>query len=238
MIPIRDSIRSSTFAGVNYLLIAINIGVFMVELSLGSSAAQERFIFQYGFIPARMVRDLHHGAPLREVFLPVLSSMFLHGGLLHIVGNMLYLYIFGDNVEDRVGHGRYLVLYLLSGLAAAFAQFAGNPSSRVPMVGASGAIAGVTGAYLRFFPTARVTTIVPVFFVITTVQIPAFLVLIPWFLFQVQGGLAALGGHGPPGGVAFWAHVGGFILGFLFAPLFRRRSAAGRSIAGVPPDWL
>ena len=227
MIPIRDTIASSTVPGITYLLIALNVSVFLFEVSLGSGHAQERFVMQHGFIPARLLHDLAHGAPITTAFAPVVSSMFLHGGWMHLIGNMLYLFIFGDNVEDRLGHVRYLGFYLASGLAAALAQFAGNPTSTLPMVGASGAIAGVTGAYLRFYPTARVVTVVPVFFILTTIQIPAFLVLIPWFLMQIQGGLASLGGHGPPGGVAFWAHVGGFVLGLLVAPWLSRSPSRG-----------
>jgi membrane associated rhomboid family serine protease len=222
MIPLRDTVPSTSFPGVTYLLIALNVGVFLLEVSLGSSHAQERFVMQNGFVPARLLYDLRQGVPFTTTFAPVLSSMFLHGGWMHLVGNMLYLFIFGDNVEDRLGHARYLGLYLASGIVAALAQFAGNPASTLPMVGASGAIAGVTGAYLRFYPTARVVTLVPVFFILTTIRVPAFLVLIPWFLMQIQGGLASLGGHGPPGGVAFWAHVGGFVLGLLVGPILSR----------------
>jgi len=233
MIPLRDTVPSTTVPVVNLALIALNVACFFYQVSLGQHLGQQ-FVIQHGFIPARMFRQLSHGEPVIATLAPILTSMFLHGGLMHLVGNMLYLYIFGDNVEDRVGHVRYLVFYLSSGFAAAIAQLAGDPTSMLPMIGASGAIAGVTGAYLRFFPTARVVTLVPVFFVLTTIRIPAFLVLIPWFLVQIQGGLASLAQHGSRGGVAFWAHVGGFVLGVLVAPLLRRTHARGEPVRS---DW-
>jgi membrane associated rhomboid family serine protease len=150
--------------------------------------------------------------------------MFLHGGWLHFLGNMLYLWIFGDNVEDRFGHGRYLVFYLLAGTAAAFLQALFNPASRLPMVGASGAIAGVLGAYLVMFPHSRVLTLVPIFFFIQIIEIPAIILLGFWFLLQLASGVGSLGRTAAQdvGGVAFWAHAGGFVAGMLLVALFRR----------------
>jgi hypothetical protein len=221
MIPLRDTIPSSTVPVVNLSLIAINVGCFIFVVSLGGSASV--FVERYGFVPARLVFGLSHHAALGTLAAPIFSSMFLHGGLLHLLGNMLYLHIFGDNVEDRLGHLRYLGLYLASGVVAALVQLAADPASRIPMIGASGAIAGITGAYLTFFPTARIVTLVPIFFFVTTVRIPAFLVLIPWFLLQIQGGLISASGRHGVGGIAFWAHVGGFVAGFVVGQLLAGR---------------
>jgi membrane associated rhomboid family serine protease len=156
--------------------------------------------------------------------------MFLHGGWLHLIFNMLSLHIFGDNVEDRLGRGRYLVFYLLCGLSAAAGQTLSNPHSAVPMVGASGAIAGVTGAYLVLFPRARVVTLVPVFFFVQIVEIPAVVFLLLWFGVQLVSGLATLGARDGAGGVAFWAHVSGFVTGAVLGPALRRRSFEGDAI--------
>jgi membrane associated rhomboid family serine protease len=154
--------------------------------------------------------------------------MFLHGGWLHLLGNMLYLYIFGDNVEDRLGHGRYLIFYLLCGMAAGSAQALLNAGSRLPMVGASGAIAGILGAYLLFFPTSRVVTLVPIFVFLQVFEVPALLYLLFWFLGQFMLGVAEL--HSTTGGVAFWAHVGGFVAGMVLGPTMRIRRPAR-------PEW-
>jgi membrane associated rhomboid family serine protease len=142
---------------------------------------------------------------------------------MHLLGNMLYLHVFGDNVEDRLGHVRFLALYLIGGLIAGVAQVAFNAHSSVPMVGASGAIAGVTGAYFVFFPRARIVTLVPIFVFIQIVEVPAVFFLLVWFLFQLLLGFGSLGGHAAQGGVAFWAHVGGFLAGLALGPLLARR---------------
>ena len=208
MIPLRDTNPPARLPIVNYALIALNVAVFVYELALGPGF--ERFLFTYGLVPRSFS------------FTTLVTSMFLHGGLMHLLGNMLFLHIFGDNVEDRLGHVRYLFLYLLSGVAAGAAQTVTNPGSAVPMVGASGAIAGVSGAYLLFFPTARVVTLVPVFFFLQLVEVPALVFLLVWFLWQIFSGVAALGGAGD-GGVAFWAHVGGFVAGMILGPALRER---------------
>jgi membrane associated rhomboid family serine protease len=208
VIPLRDTNPPSRLPIVNYALIALNVAVFVYEVMLGPGF--ERFLFTYGLVPRSFS------------FTTLLTSMFLHGGLMHLLGNMLFLHIFGDNVEDRLGHVRYLFLYLLSGVAAGAAQTVTNPGSAVPMVGASGAIAGVSGAYLLFFPTARVVTLVPVFFFLQLVEVPALVFLLVWFLWQIFSGVAALGGAGD-GGVAFWAHVGGFVAGMILGPVLRER---------------
>jgi membrane associated rhomboid family serine protease len=183
--------------------------VFLYTVSLGRAA--EAFIFQYGLIP----RDFTVGA--------LLTSMFLHGGWFHLIGNMLYLHIFGDNVEDRLGRGRYLLFYLLCGMVAGITQSVTNPGSALPMVGASGAIAGVSGAYLLFFPTARVVTLVPIFLFVQIIEIPAVFFLVVWFLWQLLSGVATLGDRAGMGGVAFWAHVGGFVAGMILGPVLKQR---------------
>ncbi len=207
VIPIRDTIPSSRVPVVNYLIIAANAAVFLYEISLGDRV--EAFIFAHGLVP-------------RDFTLPdLLTSMFLHGGFAHVFGNMLFLYIFGDNVEDRLGHGRYLVFYLLCGMAAGAAQAITSPTSRMPMVGASGAIAGVLGAYFLFYPSARVVTLVPIFFFLQVMEIPAVFFLLIWFGLQFVSGVATIGSR--MGGVAFWAHVGGFLSGMVLGPAFRSR---------------
>jgi membrane associated rhomboid family serine protease len=152
----------------------------------------------------------------------VATSMFLHGGWAHFLGNMLYLWIFGDNVEDRFGHGRYLAFYLLCGAAAAMLQVAFSAGSRVPMVGASGAIAGVLGAYFVMFPRSRVLTLVPIFIIVQLVEVPAIVLLGLWFVLQLLSGVGSLGQRADVGGVAFWAHAGGFVVGMIGVFLFRR----------------
>ncbi|HYR96452.1 MAG TPA: rhomboid family intramembrane serine protease [Candidatus Binatus sp.] len=220
MIPLRDTIPSARVPVVNYAIIAANVVVFLYEASLGRQV--EAFIFTYGLVP----RDF--------TFPSLLTSMFLHGGWLHLLGNMLYLYIFGDNVEDRLGHGRYVIFYLLCGMAAGAVQAAANPDSGVPMVGASGAIAGVSGAYFVFFPTARVVTLVPIFLFLQVVEVPAVFFLLIWFVWQVLSGVATIGARS--GGVAFWAHVGGFISGMVFGLIMRGRASTRAS--ATPPRWV
>jgi membrane associated rhomboid family serine protease len=215
MIPLRDTIPSLRVPVFNYLIIALNVLVFFYEVSLGPHA--ERFIYAYGLVPADFS------------FASLVTSMFLHGSWMHLLGNMLYLYIFGDNVEDRLGHARYVTFYLLCGMAAGLAQAVTNPGSELPMVGASGAIAGVSGAYLLFFPHSRVVTLVPIFLFLQVVEIPAVFFLVVWFLWQVMSGVATLAREQAVGGVAFWAHVGGFIAGMVLGPILRerRRTAPG-----------
>jgi len=208
VIPLRDTIPSARVPIVNYAIIALNVLVFWHEVSLGRHA--EAFVMHYGLVPREFTFDT------------LLTSMFVHGGWMHLIGNMLYLYIFGDNVEDRLGHVRYLLFYFLCGAAAGATQSLTNPGSTVPMIGASGAIAGVAGAYLLFFPNARVLTLVPVFIVLQIVEIPAVFFLGVWFLWQVVSGVATLGHDA--GGVAVWAHVGGFMTGMVLGPALKRRA--------------
>jgi membrane associated rhomboid family serine protease len=156
-------------------------------------------------------------------FLPLFTSMFMHGGWLHLIGNMLFLYVFGDNIEDRLGHLRYLLFYLLAGLGAAFTQIFINPVSQIPMVGASGAIAGVLGAYILLFPTARILTLIPIFFFIQLVELPAYLFLGIWFIMQLVSGMLSLGIGADAGGVAWWAHIGGFATGAVLLVFLKSR---------------
>ena len=219
MLPLRDHNPTRTTPVVNYLLIAVNILMFFWEISLGRNF--EPALFQVAFIPARF-----WGGLLVPELIRIFVSMFLHGGLLHIGGNMLYLWIFGDNIEDRLGHFPYLIFYLACGFVATLSHAFFNPDSRVPSIGASGAIAGVLGAYLVLFPKARVTTLIPIIFFITVREIPAVFLLGFWFVLQAFSGLGSVGAAQNAGGVAYFAHIGGFICGMILVVLFgglRRR---------------
>jgi len=209
MIPLRDVIPSRTTPFVTMTIIGVNALAFLYELSLGETV--DRFLLYFGLIPAYFS------------WVTVFTSMFLHGGLLHVGGNMLYLWIFGDNVEDRMGHGRFVVFYLLCGVSAALAQAMLNPDSLVPMIGASGAIAGVMGAYFILYPHSRIVTLVPFGFLL--IEVPAILFLGIWFLMQLLSGVGSIATtvRGEPGGgVAFWAHVAGFAAGSIGVFVFRR----------------
>ena len=210
MIPLRDVIPSRTTPVVTIALIVVNALVFFYQLMLGD--AGNDFILYFGLIPAAFS------------WVAVITSMFLHGGLLHFGANMLYLWIFGDNVEDRMGHGRFLTFYLLCGTAAALAQTAMHPDSIIPMVGASGAIAGVMGAYLVLYPRSRIVTLVPIFVFIQLIEVPAVFFLGFWFLLQFLSGVGSVASATgePTGGVAFWAHVAGFVAGVSGVIVFRR----------------
>jgi membrane associated rhomboid family serine protease len=217
MIPLKDTVRARSFPIVNWLLIGLNIFMFLVEVSLGPQA--EEFIAALGVVPARLLAV----ASLGQV-LTIFTSMFLHGGWFHLFSNMLALYIFGDNVEDRIGHGRYLVFYLICGSIAAITHIAFNAASPVPTIGASGAISGVLGAYFILYPSARVITLVPIFILPWIVEIPAIVYLGFWFLSQLfNGTLAIVAGAQAFSGIAFWAHVGGFLAGLLLVKPFERR---------------
>ncbi|NPV76661.1 MAG: rhomboid family intramembrane serine protease [Anaerolineae bacterium] len=219
MFPIRDTIRSRSFPIITLLLIAVNALVFFFELSL-SPASLERFVYSFGLVPAR----LNLGNPFS--FYPFLTHMFLHGGWLHFLSNMWTLFIFGDNVEDRMGSGGYLLFYLLGGFVAGGLQTFFSPGSNIPSIGASGAIAAVLGAYFLFFPRARVITFIPLFFLPWFVEISAFVYLGFWFVSQLFSGVLSLStaSGAQMGGVAWWAHVGGFLFGLIIAlpALFRR----------------
>ena len=227
MIPLRDENPSSTVPFVTHALIAANVAVFVYELLLGPLLRP--FFAEWALVPARLTLTLkyHPGEAGGAVF-TILSSMFLHGGWSHLLGNMWYLWIFGDNVEDTFGHLRFLLFYLACGVMAALLHTWTNPASELPTVGASGAIAGVLGAYGVAFPRARVITLIPFFPFFQVAAIPAMLVLGLWFVLQFLSGLGSLGAM-RGGGIAFWAHIGGFLFGVLamrvVAPWRRARQA-------------
>lgn len=210
MIPLRDVIPSRTTPVVTVGLIALNVVAFLYQLGLGDQI--ELFIRTWGVVPARFS------------ILTLFTSMFLHGGFLHIAGNMLYLWIFGDNVEDRMGHGRYLAFYLGCGVAAALAQTYADPASTIPMVGASGAIAGVMGAYFVLYPHSRIVTLLPIFIFIQIIEVPAIFFLGIWFAMQLLSGVGSIAqtADATSGGIAFWAHAAGFIAGLVGVLFFKR----------------
>lgn len=222
-IPLHDHIRRRSVSVSTLGLIIANAVVFLFELALGPHL--NRLIFTFGIIPARYTAPHSLGLiHLGGFFAPALASMFLHGGWLHLIGNMLFLFVFGRSVEDRYGHLNFLLTYFLSGLVAAAAHVLLNAGSRVPTIGASGAIAGILGAYLVSFPTARVTTLIPLFFFFWTVELPALLLLGYWFLIQFVAGFEMLAIQSATGGgVAWWAHVGGFVAGMILSLLLRPR---------------
>ena len=215
MFPLYDTARSHKFPILNLVLIGVNALFFFRETGM-EPAELQNFIFANGLIPAQFLAN-----PNAE-WTTIFSSMFLHGGWFHLLSNMWVLFIFGDNIEARMGGVRYLVFYLLSGAAAGFLQSYILPSSAVPIIGASGAVAGVLGAYLILYPRSRIASLVPIFFIFTLVELPAFVFLVFWFISQIYSGLFSL--QGSAGGIAWWAHIGGFIFGIFIAFFFRRRT--------------
>jgi membrane associated rhomboid family serine protease len=215
MFPVSDVIPSRSTPYITVSLIVLNTVGFLYELQLNESQLQF-LVREYGVVPASFS------------WLAVLTSMFLHGGWLHFAGNMLYLWIFGDNVEDRLGHGRFVLFYVFCGVAAAFGQAVTQPYSLVPMIGASGAIAGVMGAYFVLYPHSRVLTAVFILFFLDLIEIPAIFFLGIWFLMQFFSGIGSLGSSAADGGVAFWAHVVGFIVGVVVGVLLRLADASQR----------
>ena len=227
MIPLRDDIPSRTTPFINVILIVINVLAFLYQLMLGPALKQ--FLYEYAVVPWLYFHDVGPvGGTLgvvtpADLAVPLFTSMFLHGGWLHLGGNMLYLWIFGDNVEDRMGHGRYLVFYVACGLGASAAHIFANSTSRVPSLGASGAIAGVLGAYILLYPRARVVALLPLGIFTQMVQLPALFFLGWWFVQQFLYGLLSLGVQSAQtGGVAWWAHIGGFVAGAVLVWVFRR----------------
>jgi len=224
MFPIRDDVPSRRAPVVTWTIVALNVAVFLWQLTLPEVGVRRLFLL-YGLVPARFTDPawaasvgFPHLSPL-----PLVTSMFLHGGFLHLGFNLWTLWIFGDNVEDRMGRLRYALFYLTCGVAAALGQALSNPGSTLPTVGASGAIAGVLGAYLRWFPHARVLTLIPIIIYPLFVEIPALVFLGLWFLTQIVSGAQSVGLPDLGGGVAWWAHVGGFLAGLALAGPFARR---------------
>ena len=245
MFPLKDDIPSRSVPFVTCGLIALNVLIFLYQISLqgeGSQAAARAardFIFEFGLVPCRLTGECAPGGGLLPPALTVLTSMFLHGGFLHVGGNMLYLWIFGNNVEDTLGHARFLIFYLVSGVAAAAAQVALSAASTVPMIGASGAVAGVLGAYLLLFPRANVLTLIIFGFFVRLVRIPAVFVLGFWFAVQFLYGLATWAspvprGEAAGGETAWFAHLGGFLAGMVLLFVLRPRDPWAR---GPSRSW-
>ena len=224
MIPLRDRNPTRRTPVITFSLIGACVAVFALELSItatGGDAALERFFEQWGAVPADITRALESGNYLGQAMLGMVTSMFLHGGWLHLLGNMLFLWIFGSNVEDRVGRIPFLLFYLVGGIAAALTQVVIDPHSTVPLVGASGAIAAALGAYIVLFPGARILSLVFLGFFYQLLEVPALVVLGYWFALQLLSGFAAFGAETAQGGVAFFAHIGGFTLGVIVGLLLR-----------------
>ena len=220
MIPLRDNTYSHSFPFVNVIIIVLNVLIFLYQQSMPQDLLV-LFFYNFGVTPAQVINQVIAGESLLITGFPFISCIFLHGGWLHLLGNMLYLWIFGDNVEDRIGHLRYLLFYLLIGIISSIAHIISVPESQVPIIGASGAIAGIMGAYFLAFPKAKILTLVPVFFLITFIQVPAIIFLPIWFAIQIINGLSTAGMGADA--VAWWAHIGGFISGVILMPFFARR---------------
>ncbi len=226
MIPLRDNLRTRRAPIVTLLLIGINAYAFLKLFWMGSYAGQ-RYLLYYGLIPCSLTGSCQVTGRAFSPEATLLTSMFVHAGFFHVAGNMLYLWIFGNNIEDSMGRVRFLVFYLLCGLGAAYAQILMGPASRIPMVGASGAVSGVLGAYLLLFPQARVLTLIPLGFFIQMAEIRAVFVLGFWIVIQLLNGFLTFSHEG--GGVAWFAHIGGFAAGCILIGLFKRRT--------VPWGW-
>jgi len=243
MFPIQDTIPSRHPPIAVVLLILINSLAFLYELKL-SHAELEHFFYLFGIVPARFTHPewaAWIGFPVDSIR-PFITSMFLHGGWVHIIGNMWTLWIFGDNVEDRMGPVRFVIFYILCGLTAGIVHWLLNAHSTLPTVGASGAIAGVMGAYFLMYPLARIVVMVPLLFIPFFFEVPAFFFLGFWALTQLSGGTSALGGPQQVGGIAWWAHVGGFVAGMVLSRLFivDRRSLherIPRDLYGIEGAW-
>lgn len=226
MVPLKDENPVRRTAYVTYGLIILNVLAFLYEASLMGGPALEQFFRTWAVVPVELTASLagDPGSSLVGEGLSLITSQFLHAGLLHLGGNMLYLWIFGNNVEDQMGHTRFLVFYLLCGILAALAQWFFSRYSEIPSLGASGAIAGVMGAYILRFPQARILTLLPIFIFITVIRIPAIFFLGLWFVQQALYGVASLGAPAnvgmENGGIAYWAHAGGFVFGAVLGPIF------------------
>src|SRR5215471_3494876 len=239
LLPIGDDNQGRTTTPiVVYLIVAINVFVFAVFQQFTGTEAGAEFTYAYSVVPYEISHNVDLIAPVRApgggviaqfpgpnpIWLTLLTSMFMHGSIMHILGNMLYLWIFGDNIEDNFGHAKFALFYLICGLAASFSQIYVNPNSVVPSLGASGAIAGVLGAYLILFPRNRVRALVPLWIIFTTVELPAVVVIGFWIVIQIFSQYTSSFKHGSQGGVAYMAHIGGFAAGLVLCLLFRRRN--------------
>ncbi len=216
MFPIKDTVPRRIYPFATMAIIVLNLVAFSLELSL-TEDERNAFIYLFGLVPARYSHPVWAelaGFPL-DTYWPFVTNLFLHGGWLHIIGNMWFLYLFGDNVEDRLGHSRFILFYLLSGVTANLVHFLVNSDSTMPVIGASGAIAGVMAAYLRLFPRARIITLIPILFIPFFFEVPAVLFMGFWFVMQLFSGALSLAVTDTGGGIAWWAHIGGFALGFL-----------------------
>lgn len=220
MIPLRDSTRSRTFPFFTVILIILNLYIFLRQ-SIMTDLQFERYILQYGLIPALLTERVQEFSWPGLLYAPIVTSFFLHGSWFHVLFNMLYLWIFGDNIEDRLGHFRFLLFYVLSGILANAAHFLTDVNSLSPLIGASGAIAGVLGAYFITFPKAKVTSLIFVFIFFTIRQIPAVFFLLFWFAINLLQGLSS---DSALSGTAWWAHIGGFVAGILLMLLLRRKN--------------
>jgi membrane associated rhomboid family serine protease len=221
MIPLKDKIQRRHFPFITLVLIIANIAFFIYEVSLGKNL--DNFLLNFSVVPYNIYKSVQTGNLNPLAYLTLLTSLFLHGGWLHLGGNMLYLWVFGDNVEDKLGGMRFLFFYLLCGLTASALHIYIDPLSRVPVIGASGAISGVLGAYLLMFPKARIVTLIPIFIFIQIAELPAYLLLGFWFILQFFSGMLSLGSPvSEGGGVAWWAHIGGFISGMILLFPFRK----------------
>ncbi len=218
MIPLKDSPKTRNFPYVNVFIIIVNIVVFSYQVRLTAEELHS-FVFSYGLIPKTAAEAISQGNFMAAVT-PLVTYQFMHGGWLHIGSNMLYLWVFGDNIEDRVGHGKYLIFYLLSGALAGYAQIAFDTASIVPIIGASGAVAGVLGAYLVSCPRARVLALIPVLFIFTLAELPAVVFLGFWFVLQIFSGIASIGAGTS---IAWWAHIGGFLAGLVLIGFFGKK---------------
>ena len=220
MIPLRDNVRPNIVPFLTVSLVSANIGVFISELLL-SPAQLHAWVERFGMVPARVSQMAANGALDPTALLSLVSSLFLHGGWLHLIGNVWFLWLFGYSVEYCLGHGRFLLFYLTCGVIANLTQLAFDPSSQIPVIGASGAVSGILGAYAICFPRAKIQTLVPLFFIFTIIEIPALLFLGLWFFYQLQGGAISAGMAGS--GIAWWAHVGGFLAGVLMNQFLIKR---------------
>ena len=219
MIPLRDTIPSKSFPIINYLIIIANLVVFIHEVRLPEIQLNE-FMFKYGLVPDRILPGVIEMGNYK-ILTTFFTNIFIHGGLWHFIGNMWFLFIFGDNVEDRMGKINYLLFYIITGILASFSHFILHMNSPVPAIGASGAISGVMAAYMFLFPKSKVITLIPIFYIIPLfVPIPAYIFIGIWFVFQLISGTGHLLSHGSATGIAFWAHIGGFLAGILLYKLF------------------